>query len=161
MSGAYTPPPSPDEPTRRLYEAIERSDPFALRLALADGADPNYRYLEDGGPLWRAVDQNDRDSVEVLLAAGARANALLPGNMLYDLAAVHYHMRAFGSSAGRVPGPHPYSNADDYLAFAERITEREGLERPIILRLLREHGACTAGEVRCGKRPWPPSRRAG
>ena len=97
----------------------------------------------------------------MLLAVGARANALLPGNTLYDLAAVHYHMRAFGPAASQVPAPHPFSNADDYLAFAERITVREGLERPIILRLLRQHGACTAGEMRRGMRPWPPPRRAG
>ncbi len=124
----------------RLFEII--------RLLVEGGANINKRDQEGIGPLWLAVNSRELDVLQFLLENGGTPNFLTePKESLLDWAESDYRLYAFNVNPRMEPAEKDKETEEAWIAYLERAAEAQGVEKPVVLQLLRRWGAKTAREL--------------
>ena len=140
-------------PNERLLQAIEDCNVESVRKALDDGADPNLPDGEGGGePLFDAVLAKNAAIMALLLERGGNPNFITEsGGSLYDWARFDYTFDLGEDGLfprDEQPTKEDRATEEAYLAWLYRMAAKHGFPPPDYLRVMREAGAKTAGELR-------------
>lgn len=118
-----------------------------LNTLLELGVDPRRLNSDGGGPLFRAVIDQDTEALSILLAHGADPNLEHDfGESLYSWAAFDYRYEAWDLRLPEEPTDSDRATEDAWLEFLDRLAIKYGKRRPDYLRLLRAHGALSREE---------------
>lgn len=131
-----------------IFSDDETSRAALVQYLLENGADPNFMGIENCGVVFEAVLVMDARVMEMLLIAGANPNFLIDRQSLYDCADTDYQYSMFEFSLPFAPSSKDQETEDAWLDFLDRCADKNNVEKPMILRVLRKYGAKTTLEMK-------------
>ncbi len=128
------------------FDVVKRKE--LVQYLLDKGADPNFMGDDNCGVVFEAVLMMDAEVMELLLSAGADPNFLIDLQSLYDCADTDYQYSMFEFSLPFAPSSKDQETEDAWLDFLDRCADKNNVEKPMLLRVLRKYGAKTTLEMK-------------